>query len=36
MVLTEPKTIRFALFKDGGNNLKHEVDFIIKNNNKRD
>ena len=31
-IITELKTIHFGLLKDFGNNLKHEIDFIIKNN----
>ena len=33
LVITEPKTIRFNLPKDLGNNLRHEIDFVIKHNN---
>ena len=29
LVITELKTIHFVLFKNGGNNMKHEIDFII-------
>ena len=28
-IITEPKAIHFDLSKDGDNNLKHEMDFII-------
>ena len=30
VIITEPKTIRFDVPKDVGNNLKHEIDSIIK------
>ena len=30
MITTETKTFHFDLPKDLGNNLKHEIDFIIK------
>ena len=30
VVIIELKTINFVLTKDGGNNFKHENDFIIK------
>ena len=29
VLITEPKTIHFDLHEDVGNNLKHEIDFII-------
>ena len=32
VITTEPKTIHFDLSKDVDNNLKHEINFIIKNN----
>ena len=31
-VITEPKTVRFNLPKDVGNNLRHGIDFVIKHN----
>ena len=31
VITTEPKTIHFDLSKDVDNNLKHEINFIIKN-----
>ena len=32
VIITEPKTIHFDLSKDVDNNLKYEIDFIIKHN----
>ena len=32
LIITEPKTIYFDLTQDVVNNLKHEIDFIIKQN----
>ena len=32
VIIAEPKTIHFDLPKDVGDNLKHEIDFIIKHN----
>ena len=32
VITTEPKTIHFDLSEDVDNNLKHEINFIIKNN----
>ena len=32
VIITEPKIIRFDLLKDVSNNLKHEIDSIIKHN----
>ena len=32
VIITEPKAIHFDLSKDVDNNLKHEIDFIIKHN----
>ena len=30
IIIAEPKTIHFDLPKDFNNNLKHEIDFIVK------
>ena len=32
LITKEPKTFYFGLFKDVGNNLKHEIHSIIKQN----
>ena len=32
VIIAEPKTIHFDLPKDVGDNLKHEIDFVIKHN----
>lgn len=32
LMITERKTIHFELTKDIGNNLNHEIDYIIKDN----
>ena len=32
LIITEPEIIHFDLHKDVGNNLKHEMDSIIKHN----
>ena len=30
VIITESQTFHFVLPKDAGNNLKHEIDFVIK------
>ena len=32
IIIIEPKPFHFVLTKDAGDNMKHEIDFIIKHN----